>query len=107
MGKTDFHRKLRLLQEQHNLSCVEFAEKIGVTPSTLSFYRKDREPSYDVLLKICDVFHTTPNWLLGYIKEDDYDVTAKDLLNRLKEIERLANVCTIKKDMVNGDVDKE
>lgn len=55
-----------------------------MTLSTLSFYRKDREPSYDVLLKICNVFHTTPNWLLGYVKEDDYDVTAKDLLNRLK-----------------------
>ncbi|MGA2914835.1 MAG: XRE family transcriptional regulator [Sedimentisphaerales bacterium] len=42
----------------------KFAESIGITPSTYSYYEKDRVPPIPVLLKICQLCNVSIFWLL-------------------------------------------
>lgn len=63
---SEFHKRLRILKEENKLSAAELAKIIGVSPSTLSFYLKDREPSYDNLIKIASYFSVSVDWLIGY-----------------------------------------
>lgn len=93
---TDFHRRLRILQERSGLNCEEFAKMIGVSSSTYSFYRKDREPGYEKLLEIARIFNTTPNWLLGYSDDqnDKADIASVNnaLIEKLNKIKEIASI---------------
>lgn len=49
--------KLRLLREEHNLSQIELAKKVGITERTIYNYEtNDRIPKIDVVTKIAHVF---------------------------------------------------
>lgn len=44
----------------------EVAKEIGISLSAYSNYEQGiREPSYDILKKICDYFEVTADYLLG------------------------------------------
>ena len=51
-----FNERFRKLKDESELSSKELAQELGVAPSTLSYYLKDREPNYDILIKIADYF---------------------------------------------------
>lgn len=54
----------------------QLADRIGVAKSVVSYYESgDRYPSYDVLVKIARVFHTTTDYLLDVSKDRVIDVT--------------------------------
>lgn len=54
----------------------EFADKLGLGTSTVNQWaRGKREPTYDMLIRICCILDITPNELLGYQK-------AKETLNK-------------------------
>lgn len=54
----------------------QLADRIGVAKSVVSYYESgDRYPSYDVLVKIARVFHTTTDYLLDVSKVRVIDVT--------------------------------
>lgn len=58
---------LKELRKEKGVSQKEVAQAIGVTPSAYGNYEQGtREPSLDVLIKICKFFNTTPNYLLGF-----------------------------------------
>ena len=42
----------------------EFSRALGLSPSTYSYYEKDRVPPIDVLVKICEVSGADLDWLL-------------------------------------------
>ena len=70
---------------------VQVAQRIGVTASMVSSYETDiRLPSYDVLLRIADVFGVSVDYLLGRQEKRLLDIS--DLSE-----EEAAVVC----DMVN------
>ncbi|MCD4831128.1 MAG: helix-turn-helix domain-containing protein [Anaerohalosphaeraceae bacterium] len=51
-----------------------FATAIGISPSTYSYYEKDRLPPIPILLKICQVVGADINWLLmGAESENNAD----------------------------------
>lgn len=55
-------RKLRL---SHSWSQTELARRIGVNKSVISFYELgSRFPTYENLLRLCDVFGVTTDFLL-------------------------------------------
>lgn len=60
-----FNERFRKLKDESELSSKELAQELGVAPSTLSYYLKDREPNYDMLIKIADYFDVTIDWLVG------------------------------------------
>jgi transcriptional regulator with XRE-family HTH domain len=61
----DFSQRLRQLRKDKHLTQAQVARRIGVTPSMVSSYETDiRLPSYDVLVRIADVFGVTVDYLL-------------------------------------------
>jgi transcriptional regulator with XRE-family HTH domain len=48
----------------------EFAKKVGLTDAAVSRYIKnEREPRYQVLVKMCKTLNISADWLLGLIGE--------------------------------------
>ena len=46
---SEFSDRFRKLKDESELSSKELAQELGIAPSTLSYYLKDREPNYDTL----------------------------------------------------------
>ncbi|WP_053434747.1 XRE family transcriptional regulator [Sporosarcina globispora] len=65
-------KRLKWLRNKERYSQKEMADKIGMTPSG---YQKielsERDPKLDVLVKFCDIFNVSADFLLG--REDDFD----------------------------------
>ncbi|MEE8806799.1 MAG: helix-turn-helix transcriptional regulator [Lactimicrobium sp.] len=62
-------RKLRI---QAGMTQRELGEKIGLDHRSISAYENGHyEPGASVIIKYCDVFHTTPDELLGYHSHEE------------------------------------
>jgi len=72
----NFGIKLKTLRTSQKLTQQQLADRIGVAKSVVSYYESgDRYPSYDVLVKIARIFHTTTDYLLDVSKDSVIDVT--------------------------------
>ena len=72
----NFGEKLKSLRTSQKLTQQQLADRIGVAKSVVSYYESgDRYPSYDVLVKIARIFHTTTDYLLDVAKDSVLDVT--------------------------------
>lgn len=61
-----FKEMLKYLRLRENLSQSELAEKLGVAKSTISMYEVGkREPDFETLEAIADLFNVDMNFLLG------------------------------------------
>lgn len=61
-----FGPKLKMLRKLRHLSQNEVASKLGVNPSTISLYESGTcKPQSDILLKFCQFYGTTTDFLLG------------------------------------------
>ena len=61
----DFSQRLRQLRNEKRLTQEQVAKKIGVTASMVSSYETDiRLPSYEVLIRIANLFGVTIDYLL-------------------------------------------
>jgi len=87
----DFSQRLRQLRNTKHLTQEQVARKVGVTASMVSSYETDiRLPSYEVLIKIANLFGVTVDYLL--CREDKRFLDISELSD-----EEAAVVC----DMVN------
>lgn len=58
--------KIKTLRNELNISQEELAKKINVSPSTIAMYETNRrQPNYDVLLKLSNIFECSMDYLLG------------------------------------------
>lgn len=65
INMVEFALRLRQLRKDKHLTQAQVASRIGVTPSMVSSYETDiRLPSYDVMMRIADVFGVTVDYLL-------------------------------------------
>lgn len=72
----NFGIKLKTLRTSQKLTQQQLADRIGVAKSVVSYYESgDRYPSYDVLVTIARIFHTTTDYLLDVSKDNVIDVT--------------------------------
>lgn len=61
----EFSQRLKQLRAEKHLTQAQVAQRIGVTASMVSSYETDiRLPSYEVLVKIANVFGVTIDYLL-------------------------------------------
>lgn len=61
----EFHERLRATREKLGLKQNEAALKIGVKNNTLSSYESgDRQPDYNTLIKIADLYEVSTEYLL-------------------------------------------
>lgn len=71
-----FGEKLKMLRQGQKLTQQQLADRIGVTKSLVCYYESgSRYPSYDILIKISNLFHTTTDYLLDKEKTRIIDVT--------------------------------
>ena len=63
-------QRIKRLRTNKKLSQVQLAERLGVSKSAISFYESDtREPPYDTLIRMADIFRVTVEYLLGISRE--------------------------------------
>lgn len=61
-----FRFRLADLRQSFNLNQKEFAERMGLNPSTIANYESGkREPDYELLVKFADFFGVSTDYLLG------------------------------------------
>lgn len=66
-----FANKLKQLRERSGLSQLELANILEVSKSTISMYEQGkREPNFEILLKIANIFHVSVDDLLGSVEVD-------------------------------------
>lgn len=72
----DFSQRLKQLRRDKHLTQVQVAKRIGVTASMVSSYETDiRLPSYEVMLRIADVFGVSVDYLLGRQEKRFLDIS--------------------------------
>lgn len=91
----DIGIQIKQLRTARNLTQSELAERINVTKSTVSAYENNtRLPSYDVLIKIAELFKVSVDNILGYSNKYVIDVTGladkqrntiQDIVNTYKQ----------------------
>lgn len=66
MPREAFAVTLKMLRLQHGLTQQELAERLGLSPVTISGYENGhREPSIEILERIADYFEVSVDYLLG------------------------------------------
>lgn len=62
--------RLRLIREANGLLQAEVADRIGITRTqVVNLERGNTEPSINVLMRICEQFEVSADWLLGLSHE--------------------------------------
>ena len=96
MNAKELGSKIRLLRTNLNINQTLFAEKIGITQSTLSSYEKgNATPSIEVLLAIATEFHVSVDWLLGISKSEIKISSVADVANFIFQMNDLNEIYNI------------
>lgn len=62
----DFSQRLKKLRTDKHLTQAQVAKRVGVTASMVSSYETDiRLPSYEVMIRLADLFGVSVDYLLG------------------------------------------
>lgn len=87
----EFSENLKKLRLREGLTQYAFAERLGISKNLIYTYESEKSvPTTTTLLKICNEFHVTPNWLLGY----DLEVNLNEAQKQLDGIiEQLGTLC--------------
>ena len=106
--------RLRLGLNQHDLG-----KKLGATNKRISSYEKgDRQPNYETLTKLADIFDCTTDYLLGrtddrvyivysgVVDGDDYDIEINKMADDKPDTDEKFNRLVRKLKEVGFDVDK-
>lgn len=124
-----FGQRLVASREKYNLSQKELAERLGITPTRLNYWEKDkREPAIEMIKSIAQALDVDTNYLIGYQPQkktapsmsneamrlaqayDDLDshgkrvlrLLADEELNRCKEMLKMETAAEIAGDMMDN-----
>lgn len=91
-----FRMRIRDLRESRDMTQAELAAKLGCATSTISMYEQGkREPSFEVLRSIADIFHVPVESLISECDaqaEDEELWTLREELRRRPEMRMLFSV---------------
>ena len=89
--------KLKSLRTEMKLTQKQVAERIGLAISAVSSYESGtRYPSYDVLIKLAQIFHVSTDYLLGLTNKRNIDVTGLND-NEIEIVSQLVDIIRNKK----------
>ena len=73
----DFSQRLKQLRLDKHLTQAQVAGRVGVTASMISSYETDiRLPSFEVIVRLADLFGVTVDYLLGRETRRMLDISA-------------------------------
>lgn len=76
-----FHKRLRDLIEENDITQKKLAADLNIAPSTVSSYVQGvREPDFSILLRLADYFHVSTDYLLGYSSQQKATPSDHELL---------------------------
>lgn len=82
----NFQENLIKLRKEYKYTARSFAKKLGIPYTTYLAYEKtDREPKYDLLIKIANIFNVSLDDLLGRTPKNETERLEKYLSDALKE----------------------
>lgn len=71
-----FGDRLKKIRTERNMTQLEIANRLDVTKSMVSCYENEtRFPSFDVLIKISQIFNVTTDYLFGLDRKKIIDVS--------------------------------
>lgn len=94
---SDFGKRLKKLRSDAGFTQQQLAERMGVTKSVVSFYElRERTPSPEIVIKLCEIFHVSADYLLGIARTDTMDISGlteedKHILRILTDHLRMKN----------------
>lgn len=69
--------RIKELRTAHNLTQVEFGNKLSVAKQTVSNWENNNiQPSIDMLIKIADFFGVSTDYLLGRNNDNSLDISS-------------------------------
>jgi transcriptional regulator with XRE-family HTH domain len=78
-----FGTRLKELRKEKNLTQQELADKVDLVKGSISAYEKSlKYPSVEVLIKLCNYFNVSSDYLLGLSDEKEikkYDLTEEQM----------------------------
>lgn len=79
-----FGERLVKAREQANLKQNQLAELLGITPSRLNYWEKDkREPDVLMLKKIAQNLNVSADYLIGNISNEEYSFAEQSLIKKI------------------------
>ena len=84
---TDFSRTLSLLRQEKGISQRKAAGEMGISQALLSHYENGiREPGLGFVIKVCDYYHVSADYLLGRtLDREGTTIAAEDLYDSSAE----------------------
>ena len=84
---TDFSRTLSMLRKEQGLSQRKVAAALGISQALLSHYENGiREPGLGFVIKVCDYYHVSADYLLGRtLDREGTTIAAEDLYDSSAE----------------------
>ena len=74
-----FYERIKELRLSLNLNQVQFGKKINVSKQCISNWENAYlQPSIDILIRICNTFHVSADYLLGLDDRNTLDVSGLD-----------------------------
>lgn len=87
MDKIAFGKRLKAVLHERQISVVALAKECGVTTVCIrKILGSLRLPSLPLFLKICNVLHLSPNYLLADDLELDVEDQLSDTFKRLQQL---------------------
>lgn len=72
----DMGNKLKTLRIENKMTQKQVADRIGLAISAVSSYESgSRYPSYDVLIKLANMFHVSTDYLLNMTSKRTIDIS--------------------------------
>lgn len=84
-----FHKRLRDLIEENDITQKKLAADLNIAASTVSSYVQGvREPDFSILVRIAAYFHVSTDYLLGVPAEQTADALDRELLYVFHQLNR-------------------
>ncbi|MCC5909181.1 MAG: helix-turn-helix transcriptional regulator [Clostridiaceae bacterium] len=81
----NFSKRLKHLRKENNLTQEALAKKLNKSRSTIAGYETERkEPDYDTLIKIAQIFKVSIDYLLTYSPDVHSQYTSKTCIREKK-----------------------